>query len=220
MHPFFKFRGSSTGGPSSQSGRDGRGGRGGRFGGGMPPEGGPSISGMGFFGGGGGGGGRSGGGSRGGRRERVFEPGDMKLLALHILAQQPSHGYELIRAIGEVVGGDYNPSPGTVYPTLNLLEDMGWIRATEQEGGRKQHSLTPEGQAQLAEQNVAIQQLLARLGQLKTQSQARRIPEVQRAMENLKTALQLRFEEGSPDAAQVQRVADIIDRAAADIGRL
>lgn len=211
MHPFFHTRGSSWGG--GRGGRHGRGGPGGRS---SFAEAGPEadhtlISGSGFFGGGGG---------RGGRRERVFEPGDMKLLALHILGQQPAHGYELIRAIGELVGGDYSPSPGTIYPTLNLLEDLGWVVASTQEGGRKQYSLTPEGQSQLAEQQPGVAQLLERLGQLKQRQQARRVPEIQRAMENLKTALQLRFADATtPEAADVQRVADIIDRAAVEIGR-
>jgi DNA-binding PadR family transcriptional regulator len=181
----------------------------------FPPE--TTISGPGFLGGSGGGGGR------GSRRERVLESGDLKWLALHLLAQQPSHGYELIRSVGELVGGDYSPSPGSVYPTLNLLEDLGHISASGQEGGRKQYRLTAEGQAQLAEQADTIAKLLARLGQLKTTSQSRRIPDIQRAMENLKTALQLRLgasaTEAAPDAALVQRVADIIDRAAAEIGR-
>lgn len=158
-------------------------------------------------------------GGRGGRRERMLASGDLKLLALHILAQQPCHGYELIRAVGERIGGGYSPSPGTVYPTLNLLEDLGWIAASAPEGARKQYQLTPEGHAQLAGQQPALAQLTARLSQLQHRHHARRVPEIQRAMENLKTALALRFGDDAPDAADVQRIADIIDRAAADIHR-
>lgn len=215
MNPFFNSRGSSFHGGRGGHGRHGGpGGRHGGWGEGHGPhEARAHISGADIFGGGGGG--------RGARRERVFEPGDLKLLALHILGQQPSHGYELIRAVGDLVGGDYSPSPGTIYPTLNLLEDLGLIAASAQEGGRKQYSLTPEGQSQLTEQRAAVEQLLARLGQVKQRHQARRIPEIQRAMENLKTALRLRLGDSAdtPDTAEIQRVADLIDRAAVEIGR-
>ena len=73
------------------------------------------------------------------RRERMFEAGGLRLLALHLIAQQPSHGYDLIRAVGELVGGDYQPSPGTMYPPLSVLVDMGHVTATEAAGGRKQY---------------------------------------------------------------------------------
>ena len=66
----------------------------------------------------------------GGRRERLFGSGDLKFVVLHLVAQKPAHGYEIIKALSELVGGDYSPSPGTVYPTLAMLEDLGWIAAT------------------------------------------------------------------------------------------
>lgn len=150
----------------------------------------------------------------------MFESGDLKVLVLHILAGQPSHGYEIIKAVGELVGGDYSPSPGTVYPTLNLLEDLGYAEADAREGGRKQYRLTDAGRAHLAEQQDALQRVLDRLSAVRHRAQARRVPELQRAMENLKTALRLRFGDTVPDEALVQRVADVIDRAAVEINRL
>jgi DNA-binding PadR family transcriptional regulator len=107
-------------------------------------------------------------------------------------------------------------SPGTVYPTLNLLEDLGHAASTTHEGGRKQYCITPEGQEQIEQQRDALDRVLARLGQGKTLAGARRVPEVQRAMQNLKTALQLRFADGPQEVATVRRVAEIIDRAAVD----
>lgn len=160
------------------------------------------------------------GGTQGrGRRERLFDSGHMKLLVLHILEQQPAHGYEVIRAIAELVGGDYSPSPGTVYPTLSYLEDMNFARSSAQDGGRKQYTLTEEGAAHLHDNQAALAALLERLGQGRRHARARRSPELQRAMENLKTALRLRFAEELPDADTVQRIAEIIDRAAVDVGR-
>jgi len=159
------------------------------------------------------------GGHHGGRRERLFESGHIKLLVLHILGQQPAHGYEVIRAIGDLVGGDYSPSPGTIYPTLTYLEDTGHASSTVLEGGRKQYSITAEGEAYLATQQEPVERLLSRLTHGRSHAKARRSPEIQRAVENLKTALRLRFEESAPDAEVVRRIADIIDRAAVDIGR-
>ena len=84
---------------------------------------------------------------RGHRAERVFEQGDLRLLLLSLIAQKSRHGYELIKAVEDSVGGAYSPSPGVVYPTLSLLEDLGYARAEEAESGKKAYSITPEGTA-------------------------------------------------------------------------
>lgn len=156
---------------------------------------------------------------RGGRRERVFDQGQMRLLVLHILEAQPSHGYEIIRGIGELVGGDYSPSPGTVYPTLALLEDMQLTSSTALEGGRKQYSLTDAGRAHLQEHRTQVELMLERLAMRRQHGRARRTPELVRAMENLKTALRLRFEDGAPPPELLQKIGAILDQAAVDIGR-
>lgn len=170
-------------------------------------------------GGGGFGGGPGGGG--GGRRGRMFDGGDLKLLVLHLLSQQPRHGYEVIKAIGDRVGGDYSPSPGTIYPTLTLLEDLGLIQATSQDAGRRQYALTPEGETHLAAQADALARIEARLTLARDQARARSVPEIRRAMENLKTALRLRFDgDTPPDEDTVRRIADAIDRAAAEVNRI
>jgi len=165
--------------------------------------------------------GRDDGGGGSGRRGRMFDAGDLKLLVLKILQQAPSHGYEVIKAIGDRVGGDYSPSPGTIYPTLTLLEDLGFIKATTPDSPRKQYALTPEGEAHLGEQAEVLQRIEARLTQTRDQARARRVPDIQRAMENLKTALRLRFESDTPpDAETLRQIAETIDRAAVEIGRL
>jgi DNA-binding PadR family transcriptional regulator len=157
---------------------------------------------------------------RGGRRERVFETGALKLVVLHLVGQQPSHGYDLIRVIGELAGGGYAPSPGAIYPTLTLLEDMGLLQTTSQDGGRKQFTITEAGRVHLAEQDGALQRTLGRLAQGKNRADRGRAPELQRAMDNLKTALRLRFNSATPpDQATIQRIAAVIDQAALDIER-
>ena len=160
-------------------------------------------------------------GGGGGRRERIFASGDLKFVALHLLAQKPGHGYDLIKSLSELVGGDYSPSPGTVYPTLAMLEDLGWIAATPDANGRKEYAITAEGRQQLAAQQTDVERVLTHIGHLKSRAHARRIPEIMRAMENLKTALRLRFDgDTPPDEATVRQIAEAIDRAAVEIGRL
>lgn len=87
---------------------------------------------------------------RHGRRHHFFERGALKFVLLDLLQKAPRHGYDLIRELEEQSGGFYTPSPGTVYPTLQLLEDQGYIRGRESEG-RKIYEVTPEGEAYLEE---------------------------------------------------------------------
>ena len=157
------------------------------------------------------------------KRERIFEAGGLKLIALHLIAQQPSHGYDIIRAVGELVGGDYQPSPGTMYPTLSVLVDMGHVTATESAGGRKQYAITPEGQAALTEQDAALQQLLTRLSDGRRHERHQRPAQLVRALENFKTALRLKLDgrPGAPAAAlteaQIKALAAVLDQAALQI---
>ena len=155
----------------------------------------------------------------GGRRERIFASGDLKFAVLHLLGQKPAHGYEIIKAMSELVGGDYTPSPGTIYPTLAMLEDLGWVVSTPQEGGRKEYRISAEGQARLEEHGEAVERILERLAHARTRAHGRRMPEIVRAMENLRTALRLRLGEESPDLAVARQISEIIDRAAVEIER-
>ena len=90
-----------------------------------------------------------GGEGRGGWGRRYFEHGALRILALALIAEKPRNGYEIIKAVEEKTGGGYAPSPGVIYPTLNLLEESGQIRATEVDG-KKAFEITEEGQATLA----------------------------------------------------------------------
>src|SRR5580658_10131447 len=102
---------------------------------------------------------------RHGRSDRVFEQGDLRLLLLKLIAEKPRHGYELIKAVEDSVGGAYSPSPGVVYPTLSLLEDLGYSQVSEAEGGKKLFTITAEGTAFLETQAPALAQLAARMEQ-------------------------------------------------------
>ena len=156
----------------------------------------------------------------------MFEAGGLKLLALHLIAQQPSHGYDIIRAIGELVGGEYTPSPGTIYPTLSYLVDMGHATSSDLEGGRKQYAITTEGLQALKDQDEALQTLLARLERGKDREGRKRPAPLVRALENFKTALRLKLD-GQPGAraetltpAQIEALASILDQAALQIEKV
>lgn len=161
-----------------------------------------------------------GGGAGGGKRERIFASGDLKFVLLHLLAQKPAHGYDLIRALSELVGGDYSPSPGTIYPTLAMLEDLGWITTTPDSNGRKEYMVSPEGRQQLDVQQAEVNRVLTHIDHHKSRARARRIPEIVRAMENLKTALRMRLGDDIPEQALTRRISEIIDRAAVEIERI
>ncbi|MBB5938522.1 PadR family transcriptional regulator [Streptomyces zagrosensis] len=89
-----------------------------------------------------------GGRGRGGPRGRARR-GDVRASILALLRDRPMHGYEMIQEIGERSGGAWRPSPGSVYPTLQLLEDEGLITSVS-EGGKKLFTLTDEGRAEAA----------------------------------------------------------------------
>src|SRR5687767_6927775 len=108
-----------------------------------------------------GGRGRSRGGPFGGGR--MFDQGDLKLVILRLLDEKPRHGYEIIKEIEDRFGGTYSPSPGTVYPTLTLLEDLGYAKVSPDEGGRKVYQITPEGSAYLAENSTTVDSIFDRI---------------------------------------------------------
>jgi DNA-binding PadR family transcriptional regulator len=158
-------------------------------------------------------------GGRGGRR-RLFDGGDLRLVLLALIEQQPRHGYDLIREIKERTGGVYAPSPGVVYPTLTLLADMGLVEEQAEEGARKAYAITPAGVAHLDEQRELVEALLARLAQVGSMTERTSGGPVKRAMGNLRAVLGQRLggEEVAPET--LHQVAAILDEAAQRIERL
>jgi DNA-binding PadR family transcriptional regulator len=88
-------------------------------------------------------------GPGGPRGPRMFGRGDMKFALLGLLAEHPMHGYELIKAFEDRSGGFYAPSPGVIYPTLQLLEDQGWV-TSETQDGKKIYTITEAGRTALS----------------------------------------------------------------------
>src|SRR5713226_6184790 len=103
------------------------------------------------------------GGGRGGRLGRVFDHGDLRYVLLQLIAEKPRHGYELIKAIEEKFGGMYSPSPGVIYPTLTLLEELGHLRAETGGGTKKLYFMTEEGTAFLGANRALVDAIFSRM---------------------------------------------------------
>lgn len=159
---------------------------------------------------------RAHGGRRGGR---LFDYGDLRLLLLAMIAERPRHGYELIKAIEERFGGSYSPSPGVIYPTLSWLDDMGYARIDAEAAGRKSYHLTTEGEAFLAANRAAVDELLARAAPAGADGDAAVPSPVVRAMENLKVAMRLRLRRGPIDQGAAETIAAALDAAAQAVER-
>lgn len=161
-------------------------------------------------------------GGRGGRGGgRLFSHGGLRLVLLHLISQQPRHGYELIKAIEESVNGTYSPSAGVVYPTLTLLEEMGYIRVQENTGDsqRKSYEITDTGREYLAENEDSVTELLARLATRRERSEDMP-PQVMRALHNFKYAVHLRLGAEPLTTEQANAFAAILDAAAQQLERL
>lgn len=192
----------------------GRGGGGGgrRHGHGHGRGGGPGPDG-GDDGRGGGGGGRRGRG-RGGR---YFGRGDLRLVLLSLIAEKPRHGYDLILSIAESTGGVYRPSPGVVYPTLTLLEDLGHVRTTTDADGRRLHEITAEGRAFLDAHRVSLAGMQSRIPGRRPPEVEAQLREVRTAMEQLKQALRATLAAGPVEASRLVQIVATIEQAARDI---
>ncbi|WP_217430815.1 PadR family transcriptional regulator [uncultured Sphingomonas sp.] len=163
-------------------------------------------------------GGRHGRGDGGGRSRRMFDGGELRLVMLKLIADAPRHGYDLIREIETMTGGAYAPSPGVVYPTLTLLDEMGLIAEQQSEGSRKRFAATDEGRAHLAENADQVAALMARLTGLGVERQRVDRTSVRRAMGNLRMVLTGRLFDVSDETAH--EIVALIDEVAQKIERL
>ena len=157
---------------------------------------------------------------RRGRRGRMFGQGELRLALLALIAEQPRHGYELIKAIEEMTGGAYAPSPGAVYPTLQMLADEGQIEEAEAEGAKKPFAVTPQGRAELDERKTEVEDLMRRLGRHGERTSTVRSHDPFRAMGNLGSVLKNRAKAGKLDEATINEIVDMIDEMAKRIERL
>jgi DNA-binding PadR family transcriptional regulator len=136
-----------------------------------------------------------------------------------MIAEQPRHGYELMKAIEERMSGSYSPSPGVIYPTLAWLEDMGYTAVEIEDAGRKRYRVTTAGEAFLTANRVAIDALFSRIGPAGTGRRDGVPAPVLRGMENLKLALRLRLKRGPLDQTTAETIAAALDAAAQAVER-
>jgi len=159
-------------------------------------------------------------GREGGRGRRMFDGGELRLILLKLIEEQPRHGYDLIREIEERSGGAYAPSPGVVYPTLTLLGDMELIEEQKTEGAKKQFGITTAGQAHLTEREAEVEALFARLAEMGDRQARTSGGPIRRAMHNLRSVLQERLSSSEVNSDTLHEVAAILDEAAQKIERL
>jgi DNA-binding PadR family transcriptional regulator len=151
---------------------------------------------------------------RGPWRERFFEKGDLKYVLLDLLATEPAHGYELIRRLEDRFGGWYSPSPGTVYPTLQLLEDLGYVTVSERDG-KKIYAITDAGRSFLAENRGSVDTIWGRVGGVSGDVIADLFRDVRQELRNLRG--EFRTQVGRIDAEQVRRIRDVLGRSMREI---
>lgn len=171
------------------------------------------------------GGGRWPGHGRGGRPfgggmrpGRLFDHGDLRYILLRLIADKPRHGYDLIKDIEEQLGGMYSPSPGVVYPTLTLLEELGYVTATP-EGTKKLYGITSTGTGFLETNKPVVNAIFGRMAEAARAFGGGPAPEILRAMQNLRAALAVRIRKGPMTDEQVRAVTAVLDRAVGEIER-
>ncbi len=158
-------------------------------------------------------------GRGGGRRQgRVFDHGELRFVVLALIAERPRHGYEIIKAIEDRLAGTYSPSPGVIYPTLTMLDELGHATVAEAEG-KKLYAITEAGTDYLTANRVAVDAALGRMVAVREAHGGGPAPALIRAMENLKLALRLRQAQGPLTEDQVRSIAAALDTAAIAVER-
>lgn len=155
-----------------------------------------------------------------GRMGRMFEQGDLKYVILRLLEEKPRHGYEIIKELEDRFGGAYSPSPGTVYPTLTMLEDLGYAKAAQDEGGRKVYEITPEGSAYLKEHSTTVDSIFDRIARFMEGFLDAPMMEVNGAFRRVARSAYGQASKNVNDGARLQRIREILDRAAAELEQL
>jgi DNA-binding PadR family transcriptional regulator len=153
-------------------------------------------------------------------RERLFDAGDLKLVILKLLAEQPSYGYQLMKTMEQRLAGGYTPSAGVVYPTLTMLEEEGLASVSTSESNKKVYSVTAEGTEYLLINKRRVDDLFERLEEAGRGFERGRSPEIMRAFMNLRGAVVARVSRESVTPEQINKITDAINAAAKTIDEL
>jgi len=159
------------------------------------------------------------GGKFGRRAGRFFDHGDLRFVVLKLIAEKPRYGYEVIKEIEERLGGTYSPSPGVVYPTLTLLEELGYATVSASDGNKKLYAITTEGAAFLAANQPIVDAIFGRMAEASAAQGGGPDPQILRAMENLKMAIRFRLSQGPLSETQIHSITAAIDHAAQEVER-
>ena len=151
------------------------------------------------------------------RGGRMFEQGDLRYVVLRLLEEKPRHGYEIIKALEERFGGTYAPSPGVVYPTLQLLEDLGYARIVSGDEGKKTYEINDAGRAYLAENRDTVDSIFERISNLMGHFLDEPMTEVHRAFRKAGKATYGRATDAVQSPAVLKQIVDILERAAREI---
>lgn len=151
------------------------------------------------------------------RSGRFFEHGTLRLVILALVAEQPRHGYEIIKELEDRTSGLYAPSAGVIYPTLTLLEETGDIQVKATDGAKKLYEVTEAGRATLEENRKAIDAVFARFEAIRSAARPERDPRIMRAIDNFRTALAMKTRGGNLSAEQIGTLTKLLDETARQI---
>ena len=147
-----------------------------------------------------------------GRRGARVERGDTRYLILDTLAEKGRHGYEIMQSIQENTGGLYRPSPGTVYPTLQMLEDFDLL-SSQEEGNRKIYELTETGREELEEQRPLLEDIYEDLGQGQFLEQNEFFEEIHDQIMKMFKLISRSFHRGRLDPTKMDKIHKIIQES-------
>ena len=150
------------------------------------------------------------------RGPKMFEAGALRYIVLQMIAEQPRHGYDIIKAIEERLGGGYAPSPGVIYPLLSMLEDLGHV-VVAQEGNKKLHTITPEGQVFLDENRGFVKAVNARMSRAGRERGSHDGGDIRHALHALKAAVVARFRGEDLSEEQLAKIQAILEHATEEV---
>ena len=145
---------------------------------------------------------------------RMFERGDMKYVVLDLLNEKPRHGYEIMRDLQEKSHGFYSPSAGSIYPTLQMLEDMGYVKAVESDG-KKTYSITDEGKKHLKENAETMDRIKRHTHEWHGAGNREEIREIMSELFETGRLLRTQVHDMEPD--KLKKIKEIISKACKEI---
>jgi DNA-binding PadR family transcriptional regulator len=154
------------------------------------------------------------------RGGRFWGHGDLKLVILALLEEKPRHGYDIIKALEEKSGGMYQPSAGTIYPTLTLLEEMGFARGTTDDGGKKVYEITDAGRQHLAENRPTLDDIFSRIARTGAGLTSDAMQEMNKSFRHVARATYSQAAHRLDDHEFLRGVSKLLDEAAAAIDAL